>query len=69
MIHGTPPYTVSIAEAGASVINVTLAYEDDTFTYINRAAPNTELFSAYLLLDKNECGSANRFYLILHYAP
>lgn len=44
MNSGTPPYTVSVAEAGASVTNITLGYEDDTFTYINRAAPDTDVF-------------------------
>lgn len=46
MNEGTPPYTVSIAEAGASVTNLTLGSEDHTFTYINRAAPDTDVFGA-----------------------
>ncbi|THH14744.1 hypothetical protein EW146_g5621 [Bondarzewia mesenterica] len=40
---GVPPYTVSIAQMGGFVTNVTLGPQDNMYTWINQASPNSEL--------------------------
>ena len=43
MAGGVPPYTVSIVQLGGSVRNVTLGSQDNAYTWINQAAPNSDL--------------------------
>ncbi|KAI0065222.1 hypothetical protein BV25DRAFT_1913839 [Artomyces pyxidatus] len=43
MSGGSPPYTISIASPGATVLNLTLSAQDDMFTYINKAVPSSDL--------------------------
>ncbi|KAI0315424.1 hypothetical protein OF83DRAFT_1062130 [Amylostereum chailletii] len=40
---GAPPYTVTIAQQGAGVINATLRPDEDMYTFINRATPGSTL--------------------------
>ncbi|KAJ7088005.1 hypothetical protein B0H15DRAFT_1022594 [Mycena belliarum] len=44
---GTPPYNVTVAALNSTVVtNVTLGPQDSVFTYINRAAPDTQMIAA-----------------------
>lgn len=44
---GVPPYTISVAEAGAFTTNFTLGLQDTTFTYVNTATSDTDIFGAF----------------------
>lgn len=41
---GVPPYSITLVDVNSpNITNVTIPFGDDSFTFINRAAPNTQL--------------------------
>ncbi|KAJ7119480.1 hypothetical protein C8R44DRAFT_788157 [Mycena epipterygia] len=47
IVGGTPPYNVTLAALNSPIVtNVTMGPDDDAFTFIDRADPNTQLIAA-----------------------
>ena len=44
---GVPPYIITLVAVNSTTnSNTTITFGDDSFTYINRSAPNTQLLGA-----------------------
>ncbi|KAF8995388.1 hypothetical protein BDQ17DRAFT_1250788 [Cyathus striatus] len=43
---GVQPYNLTLATLNSIIINVTLPYEEDIFTYVNRVDPGSQLLAA-----------------------